>query len=91
LLGALDELTDADLTRTIHIRGQAMLVHEALHRSLGHLSYHVGQIVYLAHALCGADWKYLTIPPGGSAAYNANPQFEKAVSHADALTREHAR
>jgi hypothetical protein len=91
LLGALDDLTDADLTRTIHIRGQAMLVHEALHRSLGHLSYHVGQIVYLAHALCGADWKYLTIPPGGSAAYNANPQFEKAVSHADALTREHAR
>ena len=91
LLGALRELTDSDLTRTIQIRGQSMLVHEALHRSLGHASYHAGQIVYLAHALCGEDWRYLTIPPGGSAAYNANPRFEKAASHADALTREHAR
>jgi hypothetical protein len=91
LSGALGELTDGDLTRTIQIRGQPMLVHEALHRSLGHLCYHVGQIVYLAHALCGADWRYLTIPPGGSAAYNANPQFENPAAHAHALTREHAR
>jgi hypothetical protein len=91
LSGVLHGLTDADLTRTIQIRGQSMLVHEALHRSLGHFSYHVGQIVYLAHALCGKDWRYLTIPPGGSAAYNANPQFEHATSHAEALTREPAR
>jgi hypothetical protein len=91
VLGTLRELNDADLSRTTRIRGQSMLVHEALHRSLGHLSYHVGQIVYLAHALCGKEWRYLTIPPGGSAAYNADPQFEKADSHANALTREHAR
>jgi hypothetical protein len=91
LLGTMRELTDADLSRTIQIRGQSMLVHEALHRSLGHLSYHVGQIVYLAHALCGAEWRYLTIPPGRSADYNANPQFEKADSHANALTREYTR
>jgi len=91
LSGTISELKDADLSRTIQIRGQSMLVHEALHRSLGHLSYHVGQIVYLAHALCGEEWRYLTIPPGGSADYNANPQFEKAHLHANALTREHSR
>ena len=85
LLGALRVLTDADLSRTILIRGQSLLVHEALFRSLAHASYHVGQIVYLAHALCGANWKYLSIPPGGSAAYNANPQFEKAAAHARGL------
>lgn len=88
LSGTLRELTDADLERTIYIRGQPLVVHEALHRSLAHTSYHVGQIVYLAHAICGADWKYLSIPPGGSAAYNANPHFEKAVAHAGGLIRE---
>ena len=91
VLGRLHELNDADLARTIRIRGQSMAVHEALHRSLGHLSYHVGQIVYLAHAFCGEAWRYLTIPPGGSAGYNANPQFEKADAHASALAREHSR
>ena len=85
LLGALQELTDADLAATVWIRGQPLLVHEALHRSLAHASYHVGQIVYLAHALCGANWHYLSIPPGGSAAYNANPLYEKAAAHAGGL------
>ena len=88
LLGALQQLTDADLTRTVQIRGQPLLVHEALHRSLAHASYHVGQIVYLAHAICGHDWKYLSIAPGGSAAYNANPLYEKAAAHAGGLATE---
>lgn len=73
LYNALDELTDGDLQQTVTIRGQALHVHDALHRSLAHASYHVGQIVYLAHAYRGADWEYLSIPPGGSAAYNAAP------------------
>jgi uncharacterized protein YndB with AHSA1/START domain len=85
LLGALADLTDGDLTKTVLIRGQPLLVHEALHRSMAHASYHVGQIVYVAHAICGANWRYLSIPPGGSAAYNANPQYEKAAAHADAI------
>ena len=86
LLATLAQLKDEDLTETIHIRGQPLLVHEALHRSLSHASYHVGQIVYLAHAICGDAWRYLSIPPGKSAAYNANPQYEKAAAdHAKAL------
>jgi hypothetical protein len=86
LFGTLADLTDEDLTDTITIRSQPLAVHEALHRSLAHASYHVGQIVFLAHALRGADWKYLSIPPGGSAAYNANPTFEKPQSHSERLT-----
>jgi hypothetical protein len=50
---------------------------EALHRSLAHASYHVGQIVFLAKQLRGGDWRFLSIPPGGSAAYNENPFAEK--------------
>lgn len=85
LLSALSNLSDDNLTQTVSIRGQPLAVHEALHRSLAHASYHVGQIVYLAHALCGDNWKYLSIPPGGSAAYNADPQFEKSTAHAKGL------
>jgi hypothetical protein len=88
LFATLAQLTDADLNQSIRIRGQGLLVHEALHRSLAHASYHVGQIVYLARAIRGQAWRYLSIPPGGSAAYNANPAFEKAAAHAGALERE---
>ena len=85
LFAALSELSDDDLTRTVTIRAQPLAVHEALHRSLAHASYHVGQIVYLAHGIVGDKWKYLSIPPGGSAAYNADPQFEKSTAHAGGL------
>lgn len=81
LYGALAALTDADLQRTVTIRGQPLEVHDALHRSLAHASYHVGQIVYLAHAHQGATWEYLSIPPGGSAAYNAAPSNETPGAH----------
>jgi len=66
LFAALSALTDADLAKTVTIRGQPHTVAEALHRSLAHTSYHVGQIVFVAKALRGADWRYLTIPPGQS-------------------------
>lgn len=87
LLETLRALADPDLEKTVLIRGQPLLVHEALHRSLAHASYHVGQIVYLAHVTRGAGWQYLSIPPGGSAAYDANPRYEKAAAHADGLAR----
>jgi hypothetical protein len=85
LLDTLATLTDDDLSRTVKIRGQALAVHEALHRSLAHASYHVGQIVYVAHAFRGDDWRYLSIPPGTSAAYNANPTMEKPLHYASAV------
>jgi len=77
LFTALDGLDDERLAATVSIRGVALSVLEALHRSLGHVSYHVGQIVFLAKSLRGESWDYLSIPPGGSAAYNRNPVREK--------------
>jgi uncharacterized damage-inducible protein DinB len=91
LLGALSGLTDEQLTNTVTIRSQPLLVHEALHRSLAHLSYHVGQIVYIAKAMRGKDWKYLSIPPGKSDAYNQAPTREKAASHQAALSKRSTR
>jgi len=85
LLATLGTLTDSDLAKSITIRGQALSVHEALHRSLAHTCYHVGQIVYVAHAIRGRDWRYLSIPPGQSDTYNANPTDESAQAHAKRL------
>lgn len=86
LYDAVDPLTDDDLHRTVTIRGQSLRVHDALHRSLAHVSYHVGQIVYVAHAHRGAAWEYLSIPPGGTAAYNAAPTHETPGGHAARLS-----
>jgi hypothetical protein len=63
-------------------------VHEALHRSLSHASYHVGQIVYLAKALRGADWRYLSIAPGASDAYNQAPTRDRPLAHSAALEQK---
>jgi len=71
LFNAIDELREADLARTITIRGEAMSVQQALLRSVTHVSYHVGQIVYLAKSMCGDRWQSLTIPRGQSDAFNA--------------------
>src|SRR5712671_821392 len=86
LLGALTDLTDEQLHATVTIRQQPLKVHEALNRSLAHLAYHVGQIVYIAKSLRGSEWTYLTIPPGRSDDYNRNPAGQSATSHAATLS-----
>jgi hypothetical protein len=82
LLHSLGELADADLHRTVTIRSQPLQVIEALHRSLAHASYHVGQIVYAARGLRGETWRFLSIPPGQSEQYNARPTLEKPGAQA---------
>ena len=91
LIGTLATLTDEQLHLTVTIRGQPLKVHEALHRSLAHLSYHVGQIVYIAKSVRGKVWTYSSIPPGKSDAYKQAPTLERAVSHQAALTERATR
>jgi hypothetical protein len=75
---ALAPLTDADLSRTIYIRGEAHSVTQAIHRQLAHYAYHVGQIVFLAKHFAGPDWNALTIPRRKSAEFNARVAAGKA-------------
>lgn len=65
-LRALEALEPADLDRTVHVRGEAFLVPEALSRSVTHTAYHVGQIVLLAKHHAGSGWATLSIPKGRS-------------------------
>lgn len=85
LVATLEQLSDDDLQSTITIRQQPMRVHEALLRSVTHTASHVGQIVYLAKAMQGETWEWLSIPPGGSDAYNKAPTMEKPADHAGRL------
>ena len=73
LLTALKSLTDDDLKRSVAIRRQPMAVYDALHRSLAHVAYHVGQIVYVAKSARGDSWTFMSIPPGKSEEYNKKP------------------
>jgi hypothetical protein len=67
---ALTPLTDADLQRTVMIRGEAHSVYKAISRQVAHYSGHAYQILLLAKHLRGADWKTLSIPRGQSEEFN---------------------
>ena len=62
LFATLHALSDSDLGSEVRIRGEALTVRDALHRSLAHTTYHVGQIVLLGKSFRGAEWRTLSIP-----------------------------
>jgi hypothetical protein len=78
LFEALAPLTEADMSRTVHIRGEAHSVMQAIHRNITHTCYHVGQIVYLAKHFAGPQWKPLTIPRAKSAEFDARVASREA-------------
>jgi len=71
LLGSLASLTEADLGRTVLIRGERLSVLQAVNRAMTHCCYHIGQIVFLAKQFAGDRWNSLTIPRGTSKEYHA--------------------
>jgi hypothetical protein len=78
LFEALAALTDADLDRTVLIRGERHSVMQAINRQLVHYPYHVGQIIYLAKHFASGHWTSLTVPRGKSAELNARVASGKA-------------
>lgn len=70
LFTAVEPLSQADMDRTITIRGEAHSVMQAINRQIGHYSYHCGQIVFLAKHLQHERWQSLSIPRGKSADFN---------------------
>jgi|SRR5437588_1016082 len=59
---AIEPLTEADLGRTVTIRGEAHSVMQAINRQLAHYAYHCGQIVMLAKHFRGEQWQSLSLP-----------------------------
>ena len=59
---ALEPLSDAELTRTVIIRGEPHTVMQAINRQIAHYAHHVGQIVLLAKHFAHDHWQSLSIP-----------------------------
>ena len=70
VFAAIEPLTDADLVRTVTIRGEEHSVMQAINRQLAHYPYHVGQIVLLARHFSGESWQSLSVPRNKSAEFN---------------------
>jgi uncharacterized damage-inducible protein DinB len=71
LFETINTLQPDDLERTVTIRAQPHSVLQALNRSMTHLAYHTGQIVWLSKHWKGAAWQSLSIPKGQSEQVNA--------------------
>ena len=70
VFAAIEPLTDADLSRTVTIRGEAHSVMQAINRQLSHYPMHVGQIILLAKHYAGGQWQTLSVPRNRSAEFN---------------------
>lgn len=69
-LATIQSLKPEDVLCEITIRGERHTVLWAIQRQVTHYAYHVGQIVFLAKHLRGAEWKSLSIPKGKSEQWN---------------------
>lgn len=81
VFSALEPLTDADLTRTVTIRGEKHSVMQAINRQLAHYPHHIGQIVLLAKHFAGDRWQTLSVPKNKSA------EFHQRVAAGEASQR----
>lgn len=82
LFSALSALKPDDFSKTVYIRNMGQTVLDAIMRQLAHYAYHVGQIVYLARLCNEGDWISLSIPKGGSAAFNEEKTKQgKRIQH----------
>lgn len=70
LFDALEALSEADLVRTVMIRGEAHSVMQAINRQVAHYSLHVGQIVMLAKHYAQDRWESLSVAKNQSAVFN---------------------
>ena len=74
-LGALEPLRDADLGRTVTIRGEPHSVMQAINRQTAHYAHHIGQILFAAKHFTVAKtgkWNSLSVPRGKSREFTAD-------------------
>lgn len=70
MLDAVAALRESHLGAIVNIRGEPHTVVRALLRQVSHHAYHTGQIVAQARERKLQAWRSLSIPPGGSKAYD---------------------
>ena len=66
LFNTLNDLTPADLEKTIYIRSEPLNAMDAINRQLAHYASHIGQIIFLGKMILNERWISLSIPRKGS-------------------------
>ena len=74
VFAALESMSDADMTKTVAIRGEPHSVMQAVNRQIAHYAYHIGQIVCLSKHFGASDWAALTVPRGRSKDFTSDVQ-----------------
>ncbi len=70
LFDALKKIDASNFDTKIKIRDEEHTLTEAVNRQLAHYASHVGQLVFIGKMIKGPQWKSLSIPKGGSNAFN---------------------
>ncbi len=66
LFNTIENLKAEDLNKTVFLRRQPLSVLQAIQTEVAHISYHLGQILYIGKQIKDKDWTILSIPKNGS-------------------------
>lgn len=70
LFETIGNLNEDDLQKTVTLRKQSLSVLQAIQIEIAHISYHLGQILYLGKQIKNKEWTILSIPKNQSEIYN---------------------
>jgi uncharacterized damage-inducible protein DinB len=78
LFNTMENLRESDLSKTVTIRQKPLSVLQAIQIEIAHISYHLGQILFIGKQIKGKDWTILSIPKNGSKEFNKRIAQETA-------------
>lgn len=61
LFQTVDSLVEADLHKTVTLRSQQITAFSAIQTEIAHISYHLGQILYIGKQIKDKEWTILSI------------------------------
>ncbi|WP_249872855.1 DUF1572 family protein [Oceanobacillus saliphilus] len=70
LFKTIENLKAEDLDKTVNLRQQPLSVLQAVQTEMAHISYHLGQILYIGKQIKDKDWIILSIPKIGLKEFN---------------------
>lgn len=70
LIKTVESLNAEDLHKIVTLRKQPLSVLQALQTEVAHVSYHLGQILYIGKQIKDNEWTILSIPKNGSKEFN---------------------
>lgn len=66
LFNTTENLIAEDLNKTVTLRQQPLSVLQAIQNEVAHVSYHLGQILYIGKQIKDKEWTVLSIPKNSS-------------------------